>query len=118
MGCFSFKCKECDQGIISNSINGEEVRLYLLEDGEVIQAMFGQYDSYGRVFTADLQDSIYWHKDWGDVCELIFDGGHGDGIAAVHAKCWTGKIPTTASEDDPNQGCPLDNEFDYGDGEH
>lgn len=42
---------------------------------------------------------------WGRVCDLMFSGDNRNGIAAVHTKCQIeGKVPTTKSEDDPNQG--------------
>ena len=43
---------------------------------------------------------------WGRVCKLMFSSNDGDGIAAVHLRCKEeyGKIPTTRSPDDPNQG--------------
>lgn len=127
MGCFSFMCKECDEAILSNSFRGQEVELFLLEDGKVIQHMSGEYDSYGSVFIDGtqhpgvkhkLRESVQWNplnlpvKDkwddngtdnWHRVCDLMF-GGSNDGIAAVHSKCYKGNIPTTPSEDDPNQG--------------
>ncbi len=65
MGCFSYICKESDKAILSDSFSGDLVRLYLLENGKVIEEMRGQYNSYGAVFTPDLKDSIDWKmKDW------------------------------------------------------
>ncbi len=60
MGCFSFLCKECGKGINSSSFDGEKCRLYWLKDGKVHQKMRGPYDSYGRVFTRDLDDNYLW----------------------------------------------------------
>jgi len=98
-------CKECNEAVLSNSFTGQDVKLYLLEDGKVLQEMEGQYDSYGRVFNKDNTGSIKWDMEWHDVCELmLFSKSESDGIAAVHTKCFTGKVPTTQSEDDPNQG--------------
>jgi len=113
MGCFSFLCKECGDPILSNSFRGQKVRLFLLKDGKVLQQMEGEYDSYGRVFTKDLDNSIEWDDPlpdkptgdpWLHVCDLMHDAGEGSGIAAVHSKCWTGTVPTTESSSDPNQG--------------
>ena len=133
MGCFSFKCKECGKGILSNSFRGEQVKLFLLKEGEVIQEMEGEYNSYGEVFIDgtqredvqhELRESQKWNNpfpdiprderrvellgedsdNWGRVCDLMFSGNAGNGIAAIHTKCFTGEIPTTKSEDDPNQG--------------
>lgn len=104
MGCFSFLCKESGLPVASSSFDGDACRLYLLKDGKVLEEMRGHYDSYGRVFTADKQDSFHWKMKWGDVCGLMFDGNDGDGIAVVLEKYFNGTIPTTKSEDDPDQG--------------
>lgn len=104
MGCFSFMCKECGKAVHSTSQRGDVVKLFLLEDGEVVQNMEGEYDSYGRVFRAGNKDSIHWDMEWQDVCDLMFDEDMGNGIAAIHSECFTGEIPTTRSADDPNQG--------------
>jgi hypothetical protein len=103
MGCFSFKCKESGEAVASSSFSGDAVRLYLLEGGKVIEEMVGHYDSYGRVFDGK-GDSFKWKKDWGEVCDLMFNGNEGDGIAAVLECYFTGEIPTTQSDGDPNQG--------------
>lgn len=135
MGCFSFMCKECGKPVLSNSFTGQRVKLFLLKEGEVVQEMEGEYDSYGRVFVDNTQRSdvqhelrestewgnpfpekppteneLYFMKNgepldtWGRVCDLMFSGDSRNGIAAVHTKCFTGKVPTTKSDDDPNQG--------------
>ncbi len=104
MGCFSYLCKECGEAILSNSFRGENVKLYLLKDGKIIDQMEGEYDSYGRVFTKDLKESIYWKMDWDKVCELEFLNDKSNGIAAIHTKCYKDQIPVTQSEQDPNQG--------------
>jgi len=151
MGCFSWLCKECGKGILSTSFDGEQVKLFLLKDGNVIEMMEGNYDSYGRVFTENGKDSIHWKADyddmperekmskemkerckdfseemkesmfksieasldedrqrerdpWGKVCDLMFSHKEDNGIAAIHTRCWKGHIPTTQSENDPNQG--------------
>jgi hypothetical protein len=127
MGCFSFMCKECGKAILSNSFAGQKTKLFLLKNGEVFQEMEGEYDSYGRVFNEDKSGSIIWnnpfpelplsrfekpkegeepdeHTYWGRVCDLMFSKSLKDGIAAVHSKCFTGEIPSTQSESDPNQG--------------
>lgn len=50
---------------------------------------------------------------WSRVCDLMFSDNEGDGIAAVHVRCKEayGKIPTTQSADDPNQGWGNDMEL-------
>ena len=80
MGCFSFKCKECGESILSNDDVEEMVILYLLKDGKVVQKMTGRYDSYGRVYTPCMKDSIKWDMDWDDVCDLMFDEDVKNGI--------------------------------------
>jgi hypothetical protein len=104
MGCFSFVCKESGLPVASDSFSGDAVRMYLLRDGNVIEEMRGHYDSYGRVFTADKEDSFQWSLEWGAVCDLMFTNNEGDGIAVVLEKYFTRRIPTTRSESDPNQG--------------
>ena len=103
MGCFSFLCQKYHKGILSNSFNGEKVKLFLLQDGKVIEEMEGPYDSYGRVFDKNMK-SIKWSKDWSDICDLMFDDNVSNGIAAIHTKCFDERIPVVRSEDDPNQG--------------
>ena len=104
MGCFSFLCKESGLPVASDSFSGDAVRMYLLRNGKVIEEMRGHYDSYGRVFTADKKDSFEWKTDWNEVCDLMFTKNKGDGIAVVLEKYFAGKIPTTRSEGDRNQG--------------
>ena len=105
MGCFSFICKESGLPVASDSFSGDAVRLYLLKDGEVIEEMRGHYDSYGRVFKdKTCEDSFEWKMDWKEVCDMMFNSKDDDGIAVVLEKYFTGKIPTTQSEGDPNQG--------------
>jgi len=120
MGCFSFICKECDRPVLSTSFTGQEVELFLLENGKVLQHMSGQYNSYGCVFIEgtqrsdvehELKDSVKWNLDWSGCCELMFDNDKSNGIAAIHTKCWQGDTPTTRSEDDPNQGWGDDYEY-------
>lgn len=132
MGCFSFMCKECGKPILSNSLAGQKTKLFLLKDGEVIQMMEGEYDSYGRVFIDGTQDetvrhelrmSIDWENPfpempvkngrntWGRVCDLMWSDDESNGIAAIHSKCFTGVMPCTRSKQDPNQGWGEDGEY-------
>jgi hypothetical protein len=104
MGCFSFICKESGLPVASSSFDGDACRMYLLKDGKVIEEMRGHYDSYGRVFKADKEDSFEWSLKWGEVVDLMFTKNDGDGIAVILEKYFTGNIPTTRSESDPNQG--------------
>jgi len=104
MGCFSFICKESGLPVASSSFDGDACRLYLLKDGKVIEEMHGHYDSYGRVFKKTNDEYFEWNMDWREVCDLMFNNNEGDGIAVVLEKYFTGNIPTTISEGDPNQG--------------
>lgn len=140
MGCFSFMCKTCGKAILSNSFSGQRTELFLLKDGEVIQHMSGEYDSYGRVFIDgsqredvqhDLRKSVQWDNPfpeipvdeetmnrmgesyymWHRVCDLMHDDNPFNGIAAIHTKCYNGTPPTTQSDYDPNQGWGDDSEL-------
>ena len=105
MGCFSFVCKESGLPVASSSFNGDACRLYLLKNGKVIEEMRGHYDSYGRVFTdSTFDNSFEWKMDWHEVCDLMFDKDESNGIAVILEKYFTGTIPTTRSEGDPDQG--------------
>ena len=103
MGCFSFMCQKCGRPILSNSFTGQPVKLFLLKDGNIIEQMEGKYDSYGRVFNKD-KTPIHWKIPWDDVCDLMFHKERGNGITAIHSKCYQEEIPTERSDDDPNQG--------------
>lgn len=103
MGCFSYLCQVCSKPINSTSFSGEGVKLFLLQNGEVLEEMQGDYDSYGRVFDEE-SDSLEWNNDWGDIVDLHFNSNSQDGIAAIHTDCWKGQTPISSSEDDPNQG--------------
>ena len=115
MGCFSFMCKKTDKPGLSTSFGGSPVHLFLLKAGKVIEHMYGNYDSYGRVF-GDEKDpsdksltpttSFEWKMEWGDVCNLMFDNDPGSGIALIHADHWKegDPYPTEKSDDDPDQG--------------
>lgn len=115
MGCFSFICKKSEEPILSSSFSGDAVHLFLLKEGKVIEHMFGNYDSYGRVFSNKknkndklLTDttSFEWKMEWGDVCDLMFNKDDSNGIAAILAPYWKegDEYPTTRSKGDPNQG--------------
>lgn len=114
MGCFSFICKVSGEPINSSSYDGDPVHLFLLKDGVVIEHMYGNYDSYGQVFSSpDKEGSFKWQMPWDQVCDLIFHSDHRNGIAAIHHAFWCEgqPYPTTRSEDDPNQGWGKDGEF-------
>lgn len=107
MGCFSFICKVTGEPANSSSFDGDAVHLFLLQDGKVIEHMYGRYDSYGRVFSdAENSDSFEWHMEWGKVCDLVFDDNPQNGIALIMGNCWKkgDPYPTERSEGDPEQG--------------
>lgn len=107
MGCFSYICQKTDEPVLSTTFNGDNVYLFLLKDGKVIEYMHGNYDSYGRVFkNVKKGESFEWQMDWGDVCDLHFDLNLESGIAAILGDFWdeTQPFPTERSKDDPNQG--------------
>ena len=115
MGCFSFICKKSGEAVLSSSFSGDAVHLFLLKNGKVIEHMYGNYDSYGRVFS-DVKDpddktmtnttNFEWKLPWGDCCNLMFDKDKSNGIAAILAPFWKegDPYPTERSEGDPNQG--------------
>ena len=116
MGCFSFLCSKCDKPIRSDSSSGQHCVLFLMENGEVIEWMQGEYDSYGRVFKQDtykenLRDDcsqLWTTRSWDSVCDLmsIGSGSMENGIAAYHSKCWDDEKATfpIPSDHDPEQG--------------
>lgn len=115
MGCFSFICKKSGRAVSSSSFSGDAVHLFLLKNGKVIEHMYGNYDSYGRVFSdvkqkddKSLTDttSFKWKMNWHDVCNLMFSSDYSNGIAAILASHWKegDPYPTTRSDDDPDQG--------------
>jgi len=125
MGCFSFICKKSGKAVSSSSFSGDAVHLFLLKNGKVIEHMYGNYDSYGRVFSDIKQDydksltdttSFEWNMNWHDVCTLMFSPDESNGIAAILDSHWKeGDLyPTTRSAEDPNQGWG-DDENDYSD---
>jgi hypothetical protein len=100
-------CLECGEPILSNSYRGQEVNLYLLKEGKVIQEMQGQYDSYGKVFTSlnYRTGSSEWWMVWDTAVDLHFNDDKTSGFAAVHTDCLKeGFVPTIISDDDPYQG--------------
>lgn len=115
MGCFSFICQKSGEPVLSSSFSGDAVHLFLLKNGKVIEHMFGNYDSYGRVFSNKKEEhdksltdttSFEWKTEWDDVCDLMFKDDTSNGIAAILAPYWKegDSYPTKRSKSDPNQG--------------
>jgi hypothetical protein len=107
MGCFSYLCKNSGKAVNSDSFDGDACTIYLLENGKVIEEMHGHYDSYGRVFDGK-GDSFEWKKDWGECVTMHFNDDPTSGFAVVLDEEDFGKVPTTVSEDDPDQGWSSD----------
>ena len=103
MGCFSYICKTTGRAVASDSLSGDAVYMFRLEGGEVKEIMYGNYDSYGRVFDKD-GNSFTWDKDWGDCVDDHFNDNDDDGFAVVLVSHYDDELPTTKSDDDPNQG--------------
>lgn len=102
MGCFSYLCKICGEPINSTTFKGEGVKLWLLQEGKVLEEKTGNYDSYGAVI-----GKHEWINDWGEILDLVFNSSCRDGIAAVHTECWDRsdkRVPVTISDGDENQG--------------
>ena len=121
MGCFSYLCPICGQGINSSSVDGENCILALLQDGICVEYMAGRYDSYGKIFkdggTHELfvdsdyvldeedDDSILWEfKSWSDLVGDHFNSYNQTGFLAIHDRCWNGILHKTISYTDPDQG--------------
>lgn len=115
MGCFSYICKKSGRAVNSTSFKGDRVHLFLLKDGKVIEHMYGNYDSYGRVFSnqKDPKDTSFtdttsfeWKMNWGNVVDMHFGADKKSGIAAILEPYWKegDPFPTERSEDDPDQG--------------
>jgi len=85
MGCFSFKCKRTGKPALSSSFDGTACHMFLLEEGKVIEEMFGNYNSYGRVFDGK-DSSLEWEMPWDSVCDLMFSRDTSNGIALVDRK--------------------------------
>lgn len=105
MGCFSYLCQVCGKPIRSDSERGQPATLFLLRNGKVLEAMEGEYDSYGRVFD-EKGESIKWDYEWSKAVDLHYSRDLGNGFAAFHRHCFNhiNRIPEIRSKDDPDQG--------------
>ena len=103
MGCFSYICKESGQSIH----DGDIVKLFYLKGCQVVQQMTGPYSLYGNVYDEN-DNELSWNTEWSDIVNDHFNDNAGDGIAAICECEFTGKLPTTISDDCPNQGQLID----------
>jgi hypothetical protein len=91
----------------------------LVKDGNVIEWMQGEYDSYGRVFSMDatayktkanglkgVTSSYEWTAmGWAAIVSMHFGGCSESGISAYHSKCFDGDMENVeVSDNDPDQG--------------
>jgi len=106
MGCFSYKCKSCDNPIWSDSFNGHQCVGFYLLNGKVIEEVRGEYNSYGGTF-----EKPSWSSDeWGRMVDVHYNDDNTSGFAFFHEACYNSELPTTKSADDPFQGW-----LDFGD---
>jgi hypothetical protein len=96
MGCFSYHCQKCGRPIREK----EGVKLFVLQNGKVLEEMQGNYNLYGHTNEND------WKADWSDICDLHFNSNSLDGVAAIHTDCYKDETdtPSECSSDDENQG--------------
>ena len=107
MGCFSYICKKCGKPVNSTSFDGEWTHIFYIRDGVPIEHMYGEYDSYGRVFKGENNPGSYdWDVDWSKAVGIHFNKSKKDGFAVIHGACFKGILdtPHTISDDDPDQG--------------
>jgi len=111
MGCFSFICKESNEPVLHNMANGDQVHLFLIKSGQMVEYMFGNYDGYGKVIGPrpcgeEDAPSLEWDMDWDEISDLMFDPDQRNGIAAILGQYWEegDESPDTRSDDDPDQG--------------
>ena len=105
MGCFSYMCLECGEPILSNGHDGQDVKLFLLKEGQVQQTMEGSYNGYGCTFKGLGKATNSWDMVWDVAVDLHFNDDKSSGFAAIHTEClkdWY--APNTISKDDPDQG--------------
>lgn len=104
MGCYSYICPDCEEPINSDSFSGENCVLFLMKDGEIIEWMQGQYNSYGCVFD-EQGNSLEWVEGYDEMCDLVFSDSFETGIAAYHTDCYRRHAgPLEVSASDPDQG--------------
>ena len=82
------------------TMSQHQMELLAKHTGETKESLRKQFERINAEHKSEERDP------WKKVCDLMFSSNEGDGIAAVHVRCKEayGKIPTTKSADDPNQG--------------
>ena len=96
MGQFSYICKKSRKALHA----GDHCYIFYLENGQVKEYMFGNYDTYGRV------SGLQWKKNWSEAVNMHFSEDKSCGFAAILAPYWQEgqRFPKTRSKDDPHQG--------------
>lgn len=113
MGCFSYLCKQTGKPALSTSHDGDPVHLYFLINGEVVEHMYGNYNSYGRVFKKGLEESFEWERDFIEMVDIHYNGDPTSGFALELDGHESHAMPTTISQDDPNQGWGEGSELEH-----
>ena len=129
MGMFSYICSRTGEAISSEELL---VTLYHLEGGKIVEVMSGPYNGYGAVNGSwqvvhklrkdgklvDVAPAVNpdyaaeeWYTDWQEMVNLHFDPCKGNGMHAVKGGYDPEYMPSTCSEDDPNQGWGSGDEY-------
>ena len=75
MGQFSYICKKSRKALHA----GDPCYIFYLENGQVKEYMFGNYDTYGRV------SGLQWKKNWSEAVNMHFSEDKSCGFAAILA---------------------------------
>jgi hypothetical protein len=122
---------------IFKTVDANTVRMYLLKNGEVLEEMRGRYSGYGDIEEGTctyhmiknekglpvnvlskkykaVRDVSNWQwTDWDGICnDFLFTKTDKTGIAVILESEFRDCIPTTVSEDDPDQGWEMEQEDD------
>ena len=125
MGMFSYMDRITGEQICG----GDNVRLYRLVKGKVVEEMRGTYNNYGAVDVEDqtyhavlkdgemrsvtdemrnavsFSDDIWLSEEWGGIVDEHFSDDETSGICAIlESNYHSGFTPTERSLDDPDQG--------------
>ncbi|AGP79947.1 hypothetical protein I633_22636 (plasmid) [Alteromonas mediterranea 615] len=133
MGMFSYMDRITGEQICG----GDNVRLYRLVKGKVVEEMRGTYNNYGAVDVEDqtyhavlkdgemrsvtdemrnavsFSDDIWLSEEWGGIVDEHFSDDETSGICAIlESNHYDGFAPTERSLDDPDQGWRQEDEED------